>query len=78
MQKQESEMKQLNEKLQGMNQMEVEEESKVKDKRKEMSKDLKEKTEANEYLEDLNHILLIKDRTSNSELSEARKEFIMV
>ncbi|MCL7022751.1 hypothetical protein MKW94_001744 [Papaver nudicaule] len=47
-----------------------------KDKIEELSKKLEDKEEELESLEDLNQILIVKERNSNDELQEARKELI--
>lgn len=64
--------------LQIMKHMEGEEDETMKKKITEMSEQLKEKIEEMEDLESLNQALVIKERKSNDELQEARKELIHV
>nr|XP_010911713.1 factor of DNA methylation 1 [Elaeis guineensis] len=59
-----------------MKHMGGEEDSEVKKKVEEMSEQLKEKVEEMEDLEVLNQTLVVKERKSNDELQEARKELI--
>ncbi|RZC71667.1 hypothetical protein C5167_034837 [Papaver somniferum] len=47
-----------------------------RDKIEELSKKLEEKEGETESLQDLNHTLIVKERKSNDELQEARKELI--
>ena len=54
------------------------EDSEVKKKMEEMSEQLQEKVEEMEDLEALNQTLVVKERKSNDELQEARKELISV
>nr|XP_010911457.2 factor of DNA methylation 5 [Elaeis guineensis] len=75
-QKLELEIQQLRGQLQVMKHMGGEEDSEVKKKMEEMSEQLKEKVEEMEDLEVLNQTLVVKERKSNDELQEARKELI--
>nr|XP_029120682.1 protein INVOLVED IN DE NOVO 2 isoform X2 [Elaeis guineensis]XP_029120683.1 protein INVOLVED IN DE NOVO 2 isoform X2 [Elaeis guineensis] len=77
-QKLELEIQQLRGQLQVMKHMGGEEDSEVKKKVEEMSEQLKEKVEEMEDLEVLNQTLVVKERKSNDELQEARKELISV
>lgn len=77
-QKLELEIQQLKGKLEVMKHMGGEEDSAVKKKIDEMSEQLKDKIEELEDTEALNQTLVIKERKSNDELQEARKELIMV
>lgn len=77
-QKLELEIQQLKGKLEVMKHMGGEEDSAVKKKIDEMSEQLKDKIEEMEDMEALNQTLVIKERKSNDELQEARKELIMV
>nr|CAD1826795.1 unnamed protein product [Ananas comosus var. bracteatus] len=76
-QKLELEIQQLKGKLEVMKHMGGEEDSAVKKKIDEMSEQLKDKIEEMEDMEALNQTLVIKERKSNDELQEARKELIM-
>ncbi|OMO91213.1 hypothetical protein COLO4_18521 [Corchorus olitorius] len=62
--------------LQVMQHMEGDGESDVKTKMKDIEEQLKEKEEEYEDLEQLNQTLIIKERKSNEELQEAKKELI--
>ncbi|KAG1371709.1 factor of DNA methylation 1 [Cocos nucifera] len=75
-QKLELEIQQLKGKLQVMKHMGGEDDSAIKEKMEEMSEELKEKIEEMESLEALNQTLVVKERTSNDELQEARSELI--
>ncbi|XP_072952613.1 factor of DNA methylation 5-like isoform X2 [Typha angustifolia] len=75
-QKLELEIEQLKGKLLVMKHMGGEEDSTVKKKMDEMSEQLKEKIEEMEDMEALNQTLVVKERKSNDELQEARKELI--
>ncbi|KAL5973330.1 hypothetical protein ACLOJK_029980 [Asimina triloba] len=71
----ELEIEQMKGKLQVMKQLEESDDS-AKSKVIEMMKELEDKEAEKEDLEDLNQTLLIKERKSNDELQEARKELI--
>lgn len=77
-QKLELEIQQLRGQLQVMKHMGGEEDIEVKKKMEEMSEQLQEKVEEMEDLEALNQTLVVKERKSNDELQEARKELISV
>ncbi|OMO67779.1 hypothetical protein CCACVL1_20320 [Corchorus capsularis] len=62
--------------LQVMQHMEGDGESDVKTKMKDIEEQLKEKEEEYDDLEQLNQTLIIKERKSNEELQEAKKELI--
>jgi len=55
-----------------------EDDSGVKKKMEEMSEELQDKIEEMEGLEALNQTLVVKERMSNDELQDARKELITV
>lgn len=76
-QKLELEIQQLKGKLNVMKYMGGEEDSGVKKKMEEMSEELQEKIEEMEGLEALNQTLVVKERMSNDELQDARKELII-
>ncbi|KAF8762198.1 hypothetical protein HU200_009748 [Digitaria exilis] len=75
-QKLELEIQQLQGKLEVMKHMPGEEDSESKKKMKELSEELKEKYDEMEAVESLNQTLVIKERKSNDELQNARKELI--
>ncbi|WOL15000.1 factor of DNA methylation 5-like [Canna indica] len=75
-QKLELEIQQLKNQLQIMKHMEGEEDATMKKKIDEMGEQLKEKIEEMDDLESLNQTLVVKERMSNDELQEARKELI--
>ncbi|KAF5727380.1 XH/XS domain-containing family protein [Tripterygium wilfordii] len=70
----ELEMEQMRGSLQVMKHMEKDEDMKVK--MKALEEDLVEKEETYEGLEELNQTLIVKERNTNDELQEARKELI--
>lgn len=76
-QKLELEIQQLKGKLNVMKYMGGEDDSGVKKKMEEMSEELQEKIEEMEGLEALNQTLVVKERMSNDELQDARKELII-
>lgn len=77
-QKLELEIEELKGNLKVMQHMggEGEDDKKLKEKMKEIDDELKDKIEEMEGLENLNQTLLVKERKSNDELQEARKELI--
>ncbi|GJN14312.1 hypothetical protein PR202_gb01121 [Eleusine coracana subsp. coracana] len=75
-QKLELEIQQLVGKLEVMKHMPGEEDSESKKKMEELSEELKEKYEEKDAMESLNLTLVIKERRSNDELQQARKELI--
>jgi hypothetical protein len=77
-QKLELEIQQLKGQLQVMKHMGGEEDSTVKQKMDELTSELNEKIEEMEDMEALNQTLVVKERKSNDELQEARKELISV
>lgn len=56
----------------------IKKESDLYDEIDALQSEIEEKNDAVQYLESLNHILVIKDCTSNEELQEARKVLINV
>ncbi|CAL4967931.1 unnamed protein product [Urochloa decumbens] len=75
-QKLELEIQQLQGKLEVMKHMPGEEDSESKEKIKELSEELQDKYDEMEAMESLNQTLVIKERKSNDELQNARKELI--
>ncbi|CAO2046848.1 unnamed protein product [Urochloa humidicola] len=75
-QKLELEIQQLQGKLEVMKHMPGEEDSESKAKIKELSEELQDKYDEMEAMESLNQTLVIKERKSNDELQNARKELI--
>ncbi|CAL4964959.1 unnamed protein product [Urochloa decumbens] len=75
-QKLELEIQQLQGKLEVMKHMPGEEDSESKEKIKELSDELQDKYEEMEAMESLNQTLIVKERRSNDELQNARKELI--
>lgn len=76
-QKLELEIQQLKGKLNVMKYMGGEDDTGVKKKMEEMSEELQDKIEEMEGLEALNQTLVVKERMSNDELQDARKELIL-
>lgn len=76
-QKLELEIQQLKGKMNVMKYMGGEDDSGVKKKMEEMSEELQDKIEEMDSLEALNQTLVVKERMSNDELQDARKELIM-
>jgi FKBP-type peptidyl-prolyl cis-trans isomerase len=77
-QKLELDIQQLQGKLEVMKHMPGEEDSESKRKMKELSEELQEKYDEMEAMESLNQTLVTKERQSNDELQNARKELITV
>lgn len=77
-QKLELEIQQLQGKLEVMKHMPGEEDSESKKKIQELNEELQDKYEEKEAMESLNQTLVIKERKSNDELQNARKELIKV
>lgn len=75
-QKLEMEIEELKGKVEVMKHLEDQDDEAVQKKMKEMNEELKEKKDELTNLEDLNNTLWIKERLSNDELQEARKELI--
>ncbi|KAJ7975729.1 factor of DNA methylation 1-like [Quillaja saponaria] len=75
-QKLEMEIEELKGKLQVMKHLGDEDDTAVKKKMEEMNDELKQKIEDLEDLESMNQTLITKERYSNDELQEARKELI--
>ncbi|KAF8769725.1 hypothetical protein HU200_006334 [Digitaria exilis] len=75
-QKLELEIQQLQGKLEVMKHMPGEEDHESKKKMKELSTELQEKIDEMEAMESLNQALVMKERKSNDELQNARKELI--
>lgn len=77
-QKLELDIQQLQGKLEVMKHMPGVEDSESKRKMKELSEELQEKYDEMEAMESLNQTLVTKERQSNDELQNARKELITV
>ncbi|XP_058195802.1 factor of DNA methylation 1-like [Rhododendron vialii] len=75
-QKLEMEIEELKGKLQVMKHLGDEDDAAVQNKIKEMNEELDQKVDEMGSLEDLNQTLIVKERQSNDELQEARKELI--
>ncbi|XAR50484.1 hypothetical protein NMG60_11004826 [Bertholletia excelsa] len=75
-QKLEMEIEELKGKLQVMKHLGDEDDAAVQNKIKEMNEELDQKIDEMKDLEDLNQMLIVKERQSNDELQEARKELI--
>lgn len=71
------EIQQLRSNIQVMKHMDDEGDAEMKQKMKEMEENLKDKVDEMESLEDLNQTLIVKERQTNDELQDARKELIM-
>ncbi|CAL5361604.1 unnamed protein product [Camellia sinensis] len=76
-QKLEMEIEELKGKLQVMKHLGDEDDAAVQEKIKEMNEELQQKVDEMTSLEDLNQALIVKERQSNDELQEARKELIV-
>lgn len=72
------EIQELRGKLEVMKHLGDEDDEAVKKKMKEMKEELDEKVDSLDDLESLNRTLIAKERQSNDELQEARKELIAV
>ena len=77
-QKLEMEIEELKGKLQVMKHLGDEDDAAVQNKIKEMNDELQEKVDNLENMEAMNQTLIVKERQSNDELQEARKELINV
>lgn len=77
-QKLEMEIQELKGKLQVMKHLGDEDDTAVQNKMKEMNEELEEKIGDLDDMETLNQALIVKERQSNDELQEARKELITV
>ncbi|KAF5189451.1 Factor of dna methylation, partial [Thalictrum thalictroides] len=75
-QKLELEIEEMKGNLQVMKHMGGDDDQKIQEKMKEIDEELKDKIEEMEGLEALNQTLLVKERKSNDELQEARKELV--
>lgn len=75
-QKLEMEIEELKGKLQVMKHLGNQDDAAVKEKIKEMDNELQTKMEEMEDVENMNQTLMVKERQSNDELQEARKELI--
>lgn len=77
-QKLEMEIEELKGKLQVMKHLGDDNDGAVQEKMKEMNDELEQKVEDLGDVESLNQTLIVKERQSNDELQEARKELIQV
>lgn len=77
-QKLELEIQELKGKMQVMEHLGDADDDVVQEKMKEMKDELEEKVENLELLESTNQTLIVKERQSNDELQEARKELMKV
>jgi len=77
-QKIEMEIEELKGKLQVMKHLGDQDDEAIKKKMEEMSTELADKIESLEDMESMNQTLITKERQSNDELQEARKELINV
>ncbi|KAG4400273.1 hypothetical protein GLYMA_07G024801v4 [Glycine max] len=71
------EIEELKGKLQVMKHLGDEDDAAVQNKTEEMNDELQEKVDNLENMEAMNQILVVKERQSNDELQEARKELII-
>lgn len=74
----ELEIKRMKGALDVMNHMKGDEDMEMKKKIDEVEEDLKEKEEELDHIDSLNQTLIVKDRRTNDELQDARKELINV
>ena len=72
------EIEEIKGKVQVMKHLGDEDDAAVQKKMKEMNEELEEKVGEMEDLVSLNHTLIVKERQSNDELQDARKELIAV
>jgi predicted FMN-binding regulatory protein PaiB len=77
-QKLEMEIEEIKGKLQVMKHLENEDDTSVRKKMEEMNETLEEKVDDLNDMEEMNNVLIAKERLSNDELQEARKQFIAV
>lgn len=77
-QKLEMEIQELKGKLQVMQHLGDQDDAAIKNKMEEMNTELTDKIESLEAMETMNLTLMVKERQSNDELQEARKELIEV
>jgi len=77
-QKLEMEIEELRGKLQVMKHLGDQDDTAIKKKMEEMNSELEDKIESLEDMESMNSTLIVKERQSNDELQEARKELIEV
>ena len=77
-QKLEMEIEEIKGKLQVMKHLENEDDTSVRKKMEEMNETLEEKVDDLNDMEEMNNVLISKERRSNDELQEARKQFIAV
>jgi predicted FMN-binding regulatory protein PaiB len=77
-QKLEMEIEEIKGKLQVMKHLENEDDTSVRKKMEEMNETLQEKVDDLNDMEEMNNVLIAKERSSNDELQEARKQFIAV
>ena len=77
-QKLEMEIEEIKGKLQVMKHLGEEDDAAVQKKMKDMNDELEEKVDNLNDMESMNHVLIAKERQSNDELQEARKQLISV
>lgn len=77
-QKLEMEIEEIKGKLQVMKHLGDEDDAAVQKKMEDMSNELQEKVEDLNDVESMNHVLIAKERQSNDDLQETRKELITV
>lgn len=77
-QKLEMEIEEIKGKLQVMKHLGDEDDAAVQKKMEDMSNELQEKVEDLNDVESMNHVLIAKERQSNDELQDARKQLITV